>query len=316
MIFKLTQFLRCGKRDLRRPAETCRSIPAQLASRPSNQREREMSRTATRKIGTAEVTILTDGGISFPTGYFPQTDEAHIEELLRDAGKNEIETNFNAVLIRNAGRVILVDAGPRDLFGPTCGFLPEALDEAGVTPGDVDTLFATHLHPDHVAGMITVDGEAVFPNATLHVPAGERSFWSDESKTTGEPLEDWGKLARAVLAAYGDRLQEVAKDGEVAPGLSTFLLPGHTPGHSGWRLSSGDAQLLHVGDIIHAPALQAADPEVAIAFDMDMDTARATRKRLLDELASDGALFTGGHFLHPAFHQVERKGQGYRLVRP
>ena len=275
-----------------------------------------MSRTATRKIGTAEVTILTDGGISFPAEYFPQTDEAHLQGLLRDAGESEIETNFNAVLIRNGGRVILVDAGPRDLFGPTCGFLPEALAEAGVAPEMVDTLFATHLHPDHIAGMITVEGVAVFPNATLHVPAAERQFWGDESNTTGDPLADWGQLARAVLAAYADRLEEVAADGEVAPGLTTFALPGHTPGHSGWRLSSGDAQLLHVGDIIHAPALQAADPSVGIAFDMDMETARATRKRLLDELAADRALFTGGHFLHPAFHQVERKGQGYKLVRP
>ncbi|WP_209426322.1 MBL fold metallo-hydrolase [Pararhodobacter sp. SW119] len=275
-----------------------------------------MSRTATRKIGNAEVTILTDGGISFPAEYFPGTDEAHIEELLRDAGRSEIETNFNAVLIRSGGRVILVDAGPRDLFGPTCGFLPEALKEAGVSPAEVDTLLATHLHPDHVAGMITAEGKAVFENAVLHVPAAERAFWSDESKTVGEPLADWGKLARAVLAAYAGRLEEAGDGIEVAPGLSTFALPGHTPGHSGWRLSSGAEQLLHVGDIIHAPALQVADPEVGIAFDLDMDTARATRKRLLDELASDGALFTGGHFLHPAFHQVERKGQGYRLVRP
>jgi glyoxylase-like metal-dependent hydrolase (beta-lactamase superfamily II) len=151
---------------------------------------------------------------------------------------------------------------------------------------------------------------------TLHVPAAERAFWSDESKTTGEPLADWGKLARAVLAAYADRLKEVEAGGNSRRGLSTFALPGHTPGHSGWRLDSGGAQLLHVGDIIHAPALQAADPDVAIVFDMDPDTARATRKRLLDELAADGAMFTGGHFLHPAFHQVERKGQGYRLVRP
>lgn len=275
-----------------------------------------MSRTAMRKIGTADVTILTDGGVSFPADYFPGTEQGHIDELLNGAGDTEIRTNFNAVLIRTGGRVVLVDTGPRDLFGPTCGFLPDALKEAGVAPEEVDTLFATHLHPDHVAGMITPDGKAVFPNAEFHVPAAERAFWSDESKTTGEPLADWGQLARAVLAAYSDRLHVVGEGDEIAPGLSTFTLPGHTPGHSGWRLASGDAQLLHVGDIIHAPALQAADPDVAIAFDMDIDTARATRKRLLDELASDGALFTGGHFLHPAFHQVERKGQGYRLIRP
>ena len=275
-----------------------------------------MSHTATRKIGAAEVTILTDGGISFTADLFPGTDEAHIRALLDKAGAQEIETNFNAVLIRNGGRVILADAGPRDLFGPTCGFLPAALKEAGVAPEEVDTLFATHLHPDHVAGMITAEGEAVFANATLVLPEAERIFWSDESKTTGDPLADWGQLARAVLAAYGDRLRPIGATDEIAPGLTAISLPGHTPGHSGWRLASGDAQLLHVGDIIHAPALQAADPEVGIAFDLDMDTARQTRKRLLDELASDGALFTGGQYLHPAFHQVERSGQGYLLVRP
>lgn len=277
-----------------------------------------MSRTATRTIGDAEVTILTDGGISFPADLFPGTDEGHIKALLTAAGKGEIETNFNAVLIRSGGRTILADAGPRDLFGPACGFLPEALKEAGAAPDQVDTLFATHLHPDHIAGMITAEGAAVFPRAELVLPRAEHEFWSEASNTSGgdETLDQWGQLARAVLAAYGDRLRPIEAEGEIAPGLSAFALPGHTPGHSGWRLASGAEQLLHVGDIIHAPALQAADPQIAIAFDMDMNTARATRKRLLDELASDGALFTGGHFLHPAFHGVERANGGYRLTRP
>ncbi|GAB4272159.1 MAG: MBL fold metallo-hydrolase [Pararhodobacter sp.] len=277
-----------------------------------------MSRIATRRIGSAEVTILTDGGIDFGPELFPGTTPEHVEALLKAQATDRIATNFNAVLIRDGGHVILVDAGPRDLFGPTCGFLPEALAEAGAAPGDVDTLFATHLHPDHVAGMITPDGAAAFPNAELVVTQGEHAFWSDETKTAAlpAPLPDWGNLARAVLAAYGDRLRILAPGAEIAAGLSTLDLPGHTPGHSGWRLASGDAQLVHAGDIIHAPALQAADPNVAIAFDMDAKTARATRKRLLDELATDGALFTGGHFLHPAFHKAVRDGAGYRLERP
>ncbi|MFN3954251.1 MAG: MBL fold metallo-hydrolase [Pararhodobacter sp.] len=277
-----------------------------------------MTRTATRAIGSAEVTILTDGAIAFTPDLFPGTEAGHIEGLVKAAGSAEISTNFNAVLIRNGGRVVLVDAGPRDLFGPSCGFLPEALAEAGVHADQVDTLFATHLHPDHIAGMITADGAAVFAKAELCVPAGEHAFWSDEGRTGAAPgpLADWAVLARAVLAAYADRLRITDDGAEIAPGLSSFALPGHTPGHSGWRLDGGAAQLLHVGDIIHAPDVQAADPEVAIAFDMDMNTARATRKRLLDELASDGALFTGGHFLHPAFHRVERAGAGYRLLRP
>lgn len=277
-----------------------------------------MPHTATRQIGDATVTILTDGTFSFTPDLFPGTDPAHIRALLTDQGAGEIATNFNAVLIRHGGRVVLADAGPRDLFGPSCGNLPAALAEAGISADQVDTLFATHLHPDHIAGMITADGAAVFPRAELVVTEGERAFWSDASKTDamGESIGQWGQLARAVLAAYGDRLRIVEAEGEIAPGLTALPLPGHTPGHGGWRLESGGLQLLHVGDIVHAPALQVADPDIAIAFDMDIDTARAQRKRLLDMVCNDRLLFTGGHFLRPAFHGIERAGQGYRLTRP
>lgn len=277
-----------------------------------------MTRTATRTIGTATVTVLTDGATDFGPELFPGTTPDHISELLAQQNATAVTTNFNAVLIRNAGRTILCDAGPRDLFGPTCGFLPDALAEAKVAPDDINTLFATHLHPDHIAGMITAQGRAVFPNAELVVTEAEVAFWGDKASTQKlpAPLPDWAGLARAVLAAYGDRLRVVTGVTEIAPGLTTLPLAGHTPGHGGWRLDNGAKQLIHVGDIIHAPVLQAADPNIAIAFDLDADTARNTRKRILDEVATDGALFTGGHFLHPAFHKAVRDGTGYRLVRP
>jgi len=277
-----------------------------------------MSHIASRRIGQARVTVLTDGGISFSADLFPGTDPGRIDQLLAAQGLSEIATNFNAALIETGGRVVLADAGPRDLFGPTCGNLPAALAEAGIAPQQVDTLFATHLHPDHIAGMIGADGSAIFPAAELVVTEAERAFWADPGNTDpqGGSAAQWGQLARAVLAAYGDRLRVIAPEGQIAPGLTALPLPGHTPGHGGWRLESDGAHLLHVGDIIHAPAVQVPDPGIAIAFDMDIDTARATRRRLLDELASDGALFTGGHFLQPAFHAVERTGQGYRLTRP
>jgi glyoxylase-like metal-dependent hydrolase (beta-lactamase superfamily II) len=275
-----------------------------------------MARTVTTQIGDANVSIITDGATEFGPDLFPTTAPEHISALLQQAGETAIATNFNAVLIRNAGRVILADAGPRDLFGPSCGHLGEGLAELGVSPDEVDTLLATHLHPDHVAGMITPEGAAVFSNATLYVTEAERAFWSDDANFHGAlaRLADWAKLAQAVLAAYADRLEILADGAEAAPGLTGLALPGHTPGHFGWRLDSGGASLLHVGDIVHAPALQVPDPEIAISFDLDMTTARDTRKRLLDMLASDATLFTGGHFLHPAFNRVARKGQGYELI--
>jgi len=275
-----------------------------------------MTRTITQTIGDAQVSVITDGAFTFTSDLFPETDAARIGALLAEAGTDQIETNFNAVLIRMGGRTILADAGPRDLFGPTCGHLSEGLVELGVAPEDVDTLIATHLHPDHVAGMITAEGAAVFPNAALHVTDADRAFWSDDAhfQRALSGISDWAKLAQAVLAAYRDRLV-MAKDGsEAAPGLSFMDLPGHTPGHAGWRLDSGGETLIHAGDIIHAPVLQLADPNVAISFDIDMNTARDTRFRLLDELYRDKALFTGGHFLSPAFNRLGREGIGYRLV--
>lgn len=273
-----------------------------------------MTRCHTHTIGAATVSVLTDGDTAFGPELFPGTEPAHIADLLGSAPA--AATNFNAALIRSGGRVILADAGPRDLFGPTCGFLADGLAEAGAKPEQVDTLFATHLHPDHIAGMITADGKAVFPNAELVITQGEYEFWSkpDVTDALPEPVNQWAGLARAVLAAYAGRVRVIANDGEIAPGLHAVSLPGHTPGHSGWRLDDGGQTLLHVGDIIHAPALQAPDPEIAIAFDMDMGTARATRKRILDHAATDALLITGGHFLAPKFFHAERRGAGYALV--
>lgn len=272
-----------------------------------------MAHTVSHRIGEFDVTILTDGRLSFGKEVFAGTDPERIDALLQQAGETEIRTNFNAALIRGGGRTVLVDCGPRDLFGPTCGNLPAALAEAGVAPDEVDTLFITHLHPDHIAGAITPEGATVFGKAELVVPEADHAFWSEPIPGADDTLTGWQTLAQAVLAAYAGRIRLVSGAGEVAPGLSALPLPGHTPGHAGFRLASGAAQLVHVGDIVHAPRVQLADPEIGVAFDIDPDVARDSRKRLLDMLASDGAAVTGGHLLAPALARVVRDGAGYRL---
>lgn len=274
-----------------------------------------MAHSVSRQVGDYSVTVITDGARSFPPEYFPNAAEGEIDAILRAAGDDEIRTNFNATLIDGGGRVVLVDAGPRDLFGAECGNLPKGMAEAGVAPDAVDTLFITHLHPDHLAGALTPEGAAVFANAELALPEAEHRFWSDDANFTGasDTLLGWRGLAQTMIAAYADRLRLIAPEGEVAPGLTALPLPGHTPGHSGWRLSSGKTQFVHVGDIIHAPALQTANPEISVVFDIDADTARAARKRLLAELAADGIVFTGGHLLQPAMVSARRAGAGYVL---
>ncbi|MFN4099436.1 MAG: MBL fold metallo-hydrolase [Pararhodobacter sp.] len=273
-----------------------------------------MSTVTTSRIGDAEVSVLTDGATVFGAEMFPGTAPEHLDSLLQTAQQSEIKTNFNANLIRTGGRVVLVDAGAGALFGPACGHLPEALAELSVTPDQIDTFYATHLHPDHIAGALNAGGGAAFPKAELVVNKADAAFWQGDIPGAPQMILDWQKLAQAVLAAYGDRLRLIEGEAEIVPGLHALPLPGHTPGHAGYRLASGGHQLVHVGDIVHAPHVQIADPEVAIVFDIDPDQARAARKRLLDQLAGDGALITGGHLLAPAFYRVERNGSGYRLA--
>jgi glyoxylase-like metal-dependent hydrolase (beta-lactamase superfamily II) len=275
-----------------------------------------MAHGTTRHVGDFSVTVLTDGATSFPATYFPATPEAEIAALLAAAGETEIRTNFNAALIRGgADGAVMVDAGPRDLFGPACGNMPAGLSEAGADPADIATLFLTHLHPDHAAGAVTPEGAAFFPQAELVMLADEHAYWTNDAHFAGanDTVRGFRTVALQVLAAYGDRLRLIAPDGDIAPGLQAIGLPGHTPGHAGWRLGSGDAQLVHVGDIIHAPVLQSANPEISVVFDLDAAAARDARKRLLAELAADGVAFTGGHLLAPAIVRARRGASGYVL---
>jgi len=208
---------------------------------------------------------------------------------------------------------MLVDAGPRDLFGPTCGNLPAGLAEAGVSPADVSHLMLTHLHPDHIAGAITADGDAVFTNATLLVNEDERAFWCRDEAFGDENMDQWQQVAKTVVGAYGERVESFSANADLGGGVTAVALPGHTPGHSGFRVDDGNDSLIMVCDIFHAPDLQLPDPEIAIAFDIDPDTAKQTRKRMLDMIASDGTKLTGGHMVTPKFARLLRTGNGYRL---
>jgi len=271
-------------------------------------------RVVSHSLGDTEFLVLTDGTGTFDHSLFPETKPAAIENLLAASGESTLRTNFNAFLIRWPGCTVLVDAGPRERFGPDSGHLPEALREAGTAPEEVDLVFLTHLHPDHAAGTVDAGGRALFPQAEMVVPELEVRTWSDPAPFAGnETLARSQQLAASVLAAYRDRLRTTAGEAEIAPGLTQMPLPGHTPGHSGFRLEADGGTVVHAGDIVHAPFLQLADPEIAIAFDMDRAEARVARRRMLDLLAHEGCLCTGGHFLQPALGRVEASGRGYRF---
>ncbi len=272
-----------------------------------------MSRISKLSVGAIEVISLTDGGAEFGAELFPNATEEQLNALIAAAGAEKIETNFNAFIVKNAGRTLLVDAGPRDLFGPTAGFLSDAMAEAGVAPDDVTDIFFTHLHPDHIAGAITADGAAVFGKAEVKVSDIDHDFWKN-GEFTDETLQQWAGLANMALNAYGERVSTLSGEAEIIPGVTMQMMPGHTPGHAGFRVDDAGQGFVHLGDMVHAEKIQLANPEISIAFDIDADAARATRKAGLDMVATDGLACSGGHMLRPTLGRLERSGSGYRFV--
>ena len=219
----------------------------------------------------------------------------------------------NAFLIKNGNRNLLIDAGCRDLFGPTCGFLINKLSDNGISPNDITDLFFTHLHPDHVGGSITENGEAVFKNATVKLSGLEIDFWKNgKFEKIDVNGEDWSNLAKTVLNAY-NKVETVNEKDMIIPDVHMVNLPGHTPGHSGFRIDSSGDSFIHLGDILHTPRLQLENPDVSLVFDVDMDQGLKTRKKMLDMVSNDKILCSSGHMLEPKFCYIEKSGTGYKL---
>jgi glyoxylase-like metal-dependent hydrolase (beta-lactamase superfamily II) len=174
----------------------------------------------------------------------------------------------------------------------------------------------THAHPDHAAGLVDAKGAAVFPNAEVVLSETESKYWSDAGTRTRLPDSQKGfvDIAGASLKPYAARTRLIANAAEVAPGISSISMPGHTPGHTGYRISSGDQQLLIFGDAVHIVEWMFEKPEWTMAFDVDPETAAATRKQLFDMAASDRILVAGMHMPFPGFGHIGREGNGYRFV--
>lgn len=270
------------------------------------------------KVGTFEVTAINDGMISLPLSLFPSADKTEALAVLAKAHRPEnAPTVVNGYVVNTGDKLILVDTGYGNMAGPDAGSLLDNVKAAGFEPAQIDAIVLTHLHPDHVGGLLDQQGKPVFTNASLLICDKEHAFWTDEGTTSRAPadVQKFFKIAQAAVKPYDKRLQ-LLKDGEeISPGITTAIAPGHTPGHSTLRLSSGRDTLLIWGDIVHVAALQFEKPEWAIAFDSDQAQAIQTRKKLFDQLTSDGTLIAGMHLDFPGLGYVAREKEGYSFQR-
>ena len=270
-----------------------------------------------KAIGDMLVTALNDGMFEGSFAMLSAFETGTAEQMHRDRFRAAPpRLAVNSFLIQTDAKTILVDAGCGGVFGPDLGNLAGNLAALGIKPGDVDTVLCTHLHPDHVGGLVDGAGQAVFPNAELVVHANDHIFWGDDATLAGAKSDqDKGfvTLARTTIAAYADRTRLLA-GGDAVPGVSIVPAPGHTPGHSGWLVSSGNAALLIWGDIVHMPGIQFARPDAGMGFDIDGVQAIATRQRIMDMTATDRLLVAGMHLDFPCFGHVARAAEGYAFV--
>ncbi len=273
------------------------------------------------KVGSFEVTALSDGLIDLGVELFPEAakDAASAGRLLTAAARanaKAVPTSVNGYVVNTGDRVVLVDTGtgPSTAFGPNLGRLTRNLVAAGIDPAAVDVVFLTHMHPDHVGGLAP-QGQVAFPNAELVVGEAEYAFWTDQGIMSRAPVDfqPFFKGAQDAVKPYAARTRRIAS-GEIVPGVTIEAAPGHTVGHTMVRVFSGSQQLLIWGDVVHLAAFQFDKPDWSIAFDTDQDQARASRKRVFDMVTADNMIVAGMHLPFPGVGRVARDGQAFAYV--
>lgn len=268
----------------------------------------------TRQVGEFSVTAVSDGVLYTNHDVVLGVDKEDSARLTGVAYGQPLPLDVNSFLIRHRGKLIVSDAGSGHTMQPTLGKLPENLRAIGADPAAIDIVMLTHLHSDHSLGLVDREGRAVFPNAELMVHEVEAAFWLDRTLLPGdsERVVRNSNAQRAVTAPYRDRIRRV-RDGEVLPGITAMLRPGHTPGHTNWLIESGGERLLIWGDIVHLASVQLARPEARLIYDVDTDMAAATRAKVLDWAANERLTVAGAHVGFPGFGTVKRSGDRYAI---
>lgn len=268
-------------------------------------------------LGGFEVTTLLDGAspVPEPQGIFGQEQTvATVEGLLNDNNlpTDMMEFTFSPVLVNTGTSLILFDTGNGAGARPGRGQLMTQIEAAGYTADQVDTVVITHMHPDHIGGMVE-DGKLAFANANYVTGADEYNFWAstDRVGTGGERIHT---MLNDMAPLLKDKVTLVKNGDAVTSGIEAMAATGHTPGHMIYHLESEGARMVLTADTANHFVLSLQRPDWEVRFDMDKAQAAATRKSVYGMLASEGVAFSGYHMPFPAMGYVEKRGEGFAYV--
>jgi glyoxylase-like metal-dependent hydrolase (beta-lactamase superfamily II) len=279
------------------------------------------------KVGTIEVTVLSDGIARVPvTEAFvlnvkPEEVNAALREAYMEPGV--FIGPYNPIVLNTGTRLVLIDMGTGEAnYIATKGVAGQLLTNmaaAGIDSKSVDTIIISHYHGDHINGLLKADNSLAFPNAEVLVPAPEHKYWTDageESRAATPRITDIFKGVRRVIgnAEVMKRLRTYELDKEVIPGVLAVATPGHTPGHTSHIVTSGSSTVYVQADVTHAPFLFARHPGWHAFYDHDPVAAEATRRKVYDMLAAEKMMVQGFHYPFPSVAHVEKTAEGYREI--
>ena len=230
-----------------------------------------------------ELITLLDGDNPMPAALFSDADPAVIAELLPNG---TAAASVNVFLVQKDGKNILFDAGngaARD------GKLIERLADAGVKPEEIDMIFMTHLHPDHIGGLLN-KGKVVFANADLYIADAECKGWTGDKVPAA-----MRNMINGVLKAYSAKLHRFNFDETLPCGIKAIAAVGHSAGHTVYELGS----LVIIGDILHAAALQIPHPEYCAHYDADKKQAVESRLKIYKYIADNHKFTAASHMPFP-----------------
>lgn len=252
------------------------------------------------QVGALTVTALHDADFNPPNdgkvfGLGQSVDA--IGKVLTDHGApaTPIHLSVDALLVHDGARLVLIDTG----IG---GALQASLAKAGVSADAVTDVLITHAHPDHIGGLMTKDGKPALPNAKVRMSEAE---WAS---VKAQP-----DLAQFV-SVIGPQVEAFTPGGEVAPGITSIPLPGHTPGHTMYEITSGDAKLIDIGDTAHSSILSLEKPDWKIQFDGDQVEGAQQRRAELTKLAASGEQVFAPHFPFPGVGKIAADGDGFKWL--
>jgi glyoxylase-like metal-dependent hydrolase (beta-lactamase superfamily II) len=270
------------------------------------------------KLGTIEITVVSDGTLAFPTET-PWGDRAEDARGLLTStfhtSRPEV-VQINTTLVNTGDKLMLIDAGCGvDKFQNTTGRLLGNLAAAGYAPGDIDMILFTHFHFDHLWGIS--DGKnasLLFPSAEFVASEAEFAFWSDPELPSKVSAKQQPVVTQTNLKLASPRLRQIKAGAEVVPGVTTFDTAGHTPGHMSVHISSGSEEMLLTGDVVFDSEVSFLHPEWPFGFDIDAPTGTKARMAFLDRAAADKTLVGSYHLPFPGFGHVVREGSAYRWL--